>query len=245
MKVLFIINLFIFVWQNKNKNTMKKVLVLMCCVSLYSCGTIDVQGNPAAIQMGAVVGGAVGSVIGGNSDHYNGWALGNLIGTVAGAAIGNALTTPHNTQQSGNNKEYNNDTYSIGSSSDGVLHHESQQQEVINRLPLVIQNIRFVDANHNHAIEPREECKLVFDLYNEGNTALYNVFPRITLSNDRVGVSDPAIIEKMEAGQTLRYTATLYGYSNLRNGTVSITITACQQDGPVGDVHQFSLNTQQ
>jgi hypothetical protein len=236
--------LIIYLYNNKNIDIMKKLLILVFCLSLFSCGTTDVQGNPAAIQMGASIGGAIGSVLGDSMDSHHdgfGWSIGNMIGTIAGAAIGNAATSP----KVDRNNDGDDYSYSRNNQINSREYQEQEQNSVSNTLPIYIEKIRFVDENHNHVIDSRETCKLVFELYNNSSATISDIYPRITLSNDRVGVSDPAIIDKIEGGQRIRYTANLYGYSNLRNGSVTITIAACQQNGPVGDVRQFSLDTQQ
>jgi predicted small secreted protein len=240
-------------WTNKHKleNMKKLFIIVLCCLSLSSCGTTGMQGNPAAIQIGASVGGALGSIIGGSSDDYGGWVIGNMVGTIAGAAIGNAVSTPQNRQQSVSGRSMSDDEedYPVRSSapSRSEVNRNYQQSENLqsnNELPLIIEDIRFVDENRNHIIEPKESCKLVFDMINTSNSTLFNVFPKITVSDNRIGVSNPMIIDKIDANQRIRYTATLYGYSNLRTGRVNITITASQKDGPDGDSHQFSLQTQ-
>lgn len=215
---------------------MKKLaLLIIGCVSLTSCGTY-MQGNPAAISIGASVGGSLGSIIGGSSDDYRGYAIGNIIGTIAGAAVGAAVSTPHNT--TGGSSDNNGERRVVRSRADNNASEEDAA------LPLVIENIRFVDANNDHAIQANEDCKLVFDMYNDGNSVLYNVYPRITVNNSNVGISNPAIIDKLEGGQRLRYTAAVYGYSALREGKADFVVTACQQGGRQGDVHRFTLDTQ-
>lgn len=210
---------------------MKKLaLLVISCVSLASCGTY-MQGNPAAISIGASVGGSLGSIIGGTSDNYRGYAIGNIIGTIAGAAVGAAVSTPHN-----NNGDNDNNNA-------GRVNRDNCPDSNT-RLPLMIENIRFVDDNNDHVIQSGEECKLVFDMCNDGDVVLYNIYPRITISNPDVGVSNPAIIDKLEPGQCLRYTAAVYGKSSLRNGKADFVVIACRQGGCQGDTHRFSLDTQ-
>jgi hypothetical protein len=224
---------------------MKKLVVLLgLSISLYSCGSM--QGNPLAIQIGATTGGMLGSVIGGNMDDYNGWAIGNVIGTIAGAAIGNAITTPKAEQQSADNENNSNSTYD-NSYPEPVNRNSGRTYNMQNddnsSLPLDIENIRFIDENHDKAIGARENCQLIFLLHNTSNATLYNLYPRITLSNRNVGVSAPAVIDRLAPGERVRYTASIYGYSGLRDGSVSVTLAACQQNGGVGEVRQFSLDT--
>lgn len=233
---------------------MKKLLILGLCVSLAGCGTTGMQGNPAAIMVGAQVGGMVGSIIGGSNDNYAGWAIGNILGTVAGAAVGNAVSIPHQSQQQSSapytyqqQQQQQDNSYPEPASSDERNDSRySRQQQNYNTpaLPITIQNIRFVDENNDHVIQAGEFCKLIFELYNAGDQTVNNIYPNIVLSTRRVGVSNPALIQSLKPGQRIRYTASVYGYKSLREGSVDFTVTACQQNGPTGDQRQFTLNTQ-
>lgn len=218
---------------------MKKFLILSLSISLAACGTTGMQGNPGAILVGAQAGGMVGSIIGSSSDSFTGWAIGNVVGTIAGAAIGNAISTPHESQQQDNSYPQ------PATDTDNTSNQEhSIYKDATPFLPVTIQNIRFVDENNDHIIQAGEFCKLIFELYNSGDQVLYNIYPNITVSNPKVGVSKPVLIEKLKPDQRIRYTASVYGYKDLRNGQVSFAITVCQQNGNTGDQRRFTLNTQ-
>lgn len=90
---------------------MKRSLILsVLSISLCSCGT-SMQNNPAAIQIGASVGGVVGSILGENANGYHGWVVGNMLGTVAGAAIGDAVANAESKSQIRNREENNSYSY--------------------------------------------------------------------------------------------------------------------------------------
>lgn len=226
---------------------MKNLLILGFCISLTSCGTTGMQGNPGAIMVGAQVGSVVGSVIGSSSDSFAGWAIGSIAGTVAGAAIGNAISTPHNTDQTYSNSSYQDNTYPEPATSDergGGSSSRNETEYQAPALPVSIQNIRFVDDNNNHIIESGEFCKLIFELVNTSDQIVYNIYPDIRLSSKRVGISNPALIQKLLPGQRMRYTASVYGYSNLKDGTVDFSMAICQQNSSsIGDQKQFTLET--
>ena len=61
---------------------------------LTACSPYGMQGNPAAVQAGAAIGGVLGAIVGDRAGGYNGSQFGALLGTMAGAAVGNAVTTP-------------------------------------------------------------------------------------------------------------------------------------------------------
>jgi hypothetical protein len=203
-------------------------------------------------MVGAQVGGMVGSIIGGSNDSYAGWAIGNIMGTVAGAAIGNAVSTPKQSQQQSTapytyqQQQDNSYPEPVNSNNrdDNSRYDRGQSYNNVAALPVAIQNIRFVDENNDHVIQAGEFCKLIFELHNTGNQTINNIYPNILLSNKRVGVSNPVLIQTLRPGEKMRYTASIYGYSNLRDGSVDFTITASQQNGATGDQRQFTLNTQ-
>lgn len=240
---------------------MKKLLILGLCASLTACGTM--QGNPGAIMVGAQVGNMVGSIIGNSSNDYAGWAISTIAGTIAGAAIGNAISTPkENVEQQQSQSQYSqqpgytnqdnsypepangrdNGNYS---NNNGTYQNNSRTYQNNTALPITIQNIRFVDDNNNHVIGSGEFCKLIFELYNNSDKTVYGIYPEIQVSTKRVGVSNPALIDKILPGQKVRYTASVYGYSNLRDGAADFTVTVRQQNTDyTGDQRQFTLNTQ-
>ncbi len=235
--------------NHTNKVNMKKLLILSLSISLAACGTTGMQGNPGAILVGAQAGGMVGSIIGSSSDSFTGWAIGNVVGTIAGAAIGNAISTPHESQQqSVSPRTYQQQDNSYPETNIDADNSSNQGRSIYKNatpfLPIMIQNIRFVDENNDHIIQAGEFCKLIFELYNSGDQIMYNIYPNITLSNSKVGVSKPVLIEKLRPGQRIRYTASVYGYKDLRDGQVGFAITVCQQNGNTGDQRQFTLQTQ-
>ena len=135
----------------------KVALILLSTLILSGCSSYGMQGNPAAVQAGAAIGGVLGAIVGDRAGGYNASQFGALAGTVAGAAVGNAVTTPR--QDDGAEEEYDN--YAPAYSG---LH---------------VTNLRFIDENRNHTIDAEEDSKLVFDVVNDGDTPAYNVTPII------------------------------------------------------------------
>lgn len=84
----------------------KVALILLSTLILSGCSSYGMQGNPAAVQAGAAIGGVLGAIVGDRAGGYNASQFGALAGTVAGAAVGNAVTTPR--QDDGAEEEYDN-----------------------------------------------------------------------------------------------------------------------------------------
>lgn len=205
---------------------MKKILVLLTlAVSFSSCYTTSMQGSPAAVSAGASIGGVLGSIVGDRAGGWQGSQFGALVGTVAGAAIGNAVTTPRQEK---------------------VVIEESQPAEPYYAPSgLLITNIRFIDDNRNHIIDAEENCKLVFDVINEGDVSAYNVTPIIEEISGikHINISPSAQISYLPQGDRIRYTATIVGGKRLKSGEAVFRVYTTESNGAVSEAHEFSLPT--
>lgn len=209
---------------------MKKLIyvsVLSVAVLCTSCITTSMSGSPAAVSAGASIGGVLGSIVGDRAGGYHGSQFGALIGTVAGAAVGNAVTTPR---------------------------QEQRVVEVIENTPsepyyapsgLQIINLRFIDDNRNHVIDAEEQCKLVFDIVNEGDVSAYNITPVVeeVSGMKHITISPSAQISYLPQGDRVRYTATIAGGKRLKAGEAVFRVYTTESNGAVSDPHEFSLPT--
>lgn len=161
---------------------------------------------------------------GGSAGGYNASQFGALAGTVAGAAVGNAVTTPR--QDDGAEEEYDN--YAPAYSG---LH---------------VTNLRFIDENRNHTIDAEEDSKLVFDVVNDGDTPAYNVTPIIeeVTGMKHILISPAQQIAYMPVGNTIRYTATIRGGRRLKTGEAVFRVYTTESNGAMSRTHEFSLPTQ-
>lgn len=62
----------------------KVALILLSTLILSGCSSYGMQGNPAAVQAGAAIGGVLGAIVGDRAGGYNASQFGALAGTVAG-----------------------------------------------------------------------------------------------------------------------------------------------------------------
>ncbi len=233
---------------------MKKILLSVCIVGLLlsGCASMNSGGGPSAGAMlagasvGGNVGGAIGGIVGSNSNRWNGgWrgsAIGSLVGTVAGAAIGGVVSSEVRKQQQKeaaqqqiqyeDNGYYNQGTYNNSYTSSGAIN------------PLQIENIPFVDANRNRTINPNESSKIIFDIYNDGSEAVYNIVPVVQdLSKSKaITISPSTMIECIQPGAGFRYTATLNAGKKLKPGEITIRVALTSESGVMGDWQEFVLN---
>lgn len=231
---------------------MKKAvfICLSIVILLGGCSPYGMQGNPAAMQAGAAIGGVLGAIVGDRTGGYNGSQFGALIGTVAGAAVGNAVTTPRE-------DTYVVDEYYVKSrpsaprrrnyEEDGRYNESSSYYEDAPPASgLQIMNLRFIDDNRNHVIDAGEESKLVFDIVNNGDVPAYNITPVVEEAGGmkHLLISPSAQIAYMPVGNQIRYTATILGGKKLKAGQADFRVYATESTGAMTEIHEFSLPTQ-
>lgn len=219
---------------------MKKMIgILMIVFLLWGCVSSGMQGNPAAVMVGANVGGLVGGIVGDGIDGYRESLFGSLIGTVSGALIANAVTTP---QQ--------DDSYRV----EEVYGYEPETQwnpsdryhvQPLQHSDLVIQNIRFIDANRNQVIDSNETAKIIFEVMNTGRINMYRVTPVIKELNEmkHLYISPSASIECIPAGDGIRYTANIHTGKKLKNGEALFQIVVLEGDRMSVSSHGFAIPT--
>ena len=213
------------------------VIAASIVVTVGGCSTNRyAQGNPDATLTGAIIGGSVGNAIGGLIGESNrGWhggyrgsAIGTIVGTIAGAAIGHA-TSAAQTQQP--------ERVIV------VEEHSVPQIDIKAMRQVKIRNIRFIDDGRNHIINPRENCKIVFDIVNEGKRTAYHVIPIVEeISGAKhIDISPSIMLEELEAHSGLKYTATLTAGKRLRSGEAAIRVAIADINGELYDTHEFTI----
>ncbi len=201
------------------------ILLLSAVLTLSSCYTTSMQGSPAAVSAGASIGGMLGFVLGERAGGWNGSQFGALVGTVAGAAIGNAVTTPRTERVIVDDKPSTAPYYAPSG--------------------LQITNIRFIDDNRNHTIDAEENCKLVFDILNDGDVSAYNISPIVeeVSGMKHIGISPSVQVSYLPQGDRVRYTASIVGGKRLKTGEAVFRVYTIESNGSVSAAHEFSLPT--
>lgn len=221
---------------------MKKSIIytLAAGLLLTSCGTTN---NAGAIFTGASIGGSMGSAIGGLAgDSHRGWhggyrgsAIGTIVGTLAGAAIGGAISSQkhqdRNEYQPEYAERYRSDVQDIRQSSSSNIDK------------LRIRNIRFIDANRDHAISSEESSQVIFEIMNEGNEPAYSVVPVVKTDNKKLFVSPSVLVEQIGPHNGIKYTAFIKAGKRLSDGSVNIYLTVADDNGREYDYQEFSLPT--
>lgn len=193
---------------------------------LTSCYTATYQ-QSAGTMTGAMIGSSVGSLFGGLADGPRGNWWGTAIGTIAGAAIGNAVNAPRSSARQGIDDETENPVMSAPvARTEGYtsLPQDDGQMDLMQQLD--VRNIKFVDENHDLKLNPEERCKLIFEIHNLGSQTVSSVFPVVYVNSQKkhIFMSQPVRIERIDAGEGLRYTVSIYTDRRLKTGSVGFTI---------------------
>jgi len=217
--------------------------VLALAILCSGCGTNRMAtGDPNAVFAGAAIGGNVGGAIGGLIGESNrGWrggyrgsAIGTIVGTIAGAAIANAATAPKQTE------EY---SYRVERTQPYNPRPEVRSSAIDN---LRIRNIRFIDDSRDHVISSGENCKVVFEIINEGNRTAFNVVPVVaeTTGMKRIYISPSVMIEQIAPHEGVKYTASISAGNRIKTGEINIRVAVADENGQEYDWQEFSLPTQ-
>lgn len=206
---------------------MKKYgVVLILALVLSGCRTSTVQSSDGALT-GAIIGSSVGSLFGGIIDGPRGDWWGTAIGTIAGAAIGNTVHSSGkgaHLRESGGEQSVPADSYSPSDESNPLPQNDTVIPDVTQQLD--VRNIKFVDEDHNLKINPEEHCQLIFEIYNVGTNVVTAITPLVTVDSQKnhIFMSQPVRIERIDVGEGLRYTVSIYSDRKLKSGRVGFNI---------------------
>ncbi len=218
---------------------------LFSALLLSGCATGRV-GTPSGVYAGASIGGTLGNAVGGLIGESNGgWrggyrgsAIGTIVGTIAGAAVGNALTTPRDDSR---DSYYYPETKVEVYSKSNTERNRPYIRESFSHLK--VRNIRFIDDSRTRSINAGENSKVIFEVINEGNDIIYNVVPIVEQLTDMkyIGISPSVMIEKINPGEGIRYTATIYAGPKLKNGEVTLRVAVSDENGSICDPREFTV----
>ena len=209
---------------------------VLAVIAMLFCSCESSQ-QMQGLFMGSSLGGLFGSSIGGVMEGPRGADAGRALGMIIGGAAGAAITAPKHA------KEDTSTSYYGSSSSAGTPSLESAAvPEGYEHLQ--IENLRYVDQNDNRRIDATERSRLIIEVHNTGNVALYNVAPVVECSMPkRIMISPAAIIASIQPGKRVRYTVELYGKKNLRDGKARFSISFASGN-VLYTVRRFELETQ-
>lgn len=108
-----------------------------------------------------------------------------------------------------------------------------------------IKNARFIDDNQDGKIERGEMSKIIFEVYNRGSQALYDVVPTVieTTGNRHVFISPNMHVERLDPGKGIRYTALVKADNKLKNGNAKFCVSVVQGEKSISKVSEFNIPT--
>lgn len=111
---------------------------------------------------------------------------------------------------------------------------------------LTVKNARLVDTNQDNAIAGGELSKVIFEVYNDGDTALYDVVPVVEeiTGNKYIQISPSVHVECLAPGKGIRYTAMVQTNKKLKDGVAEFNIYVLQGGQKISNITQFKVKTQ-
>lgn len=108
-----------------------------------------------------------------------------------------------------------------------------------------IRNARIVDANQDNIISRGELCKVIFEVYNTGQSTLHDIQPTVVeaTGNRHLFISPGMHVEQLQPGAGIRYTAMLKADNRLGDGTVHICLSVVQGENAISKVTEFTVPT--
>lgn len=110
---------------------------------------------------------------------------------------------------------------------------------------LEIVNARFVDDNEDRMLNRNETCKIIFEIVNRSNDAVYDVVPTVieTTKNKHIFISPSIHVEKIGPGKGIRYTAMVKADNRLKDGSACFCVSVIHGDKAISKVHEFNIPT--
>lgn len=112
-------------------------------------------------------------------------------------------------------------------------------------VPLEVRNARFVDDNQDRTLSAGELSKVIFEVYNRSDEAVYDVQPTVveTTGNRQVKISGTIHVERILPGKGIRYTAMVKAGKRLKNGRLTFRVYAVSGNkGIVSNVSEFDIS---
>lgn len=108
-----------------------------------------------------------------------------------------------------------------------------------------IRNARIVDANQDNIISRGELCKVIFEVYNTGQSTLHDIQPTVVEANGNrhLFISPGIHVEQLQPGTGIRYTAMLKADNRLGDCTAHICLSVVQGENAISKVTEFSVPT--
>ena len=245
---------------------MKKILVISACSMLLmtSCGTYTATGAYTGGSFGSIIGSAIGGIAGGP----RGSDIGSLIGMAGGAAVGAAVGSAADKAQQQKYEDYRAarqqraieqrqpqtyQGYNDENGADDRLYgfdenfNSTSTVNVSTALPTIeIRNPRLLDASRDGELSRGEEARMVFEVFNVSSKPAYGVLPTVVevTGNKHIRVSENVLVECIQPGKGIRYTAVIKTDDRLKDGEAVFRIGVRQRNKEISSQsREFRIRT--
>lgn len=245
---------------------MKKILVISACslMLLSSCGTYTATGAYTGGSFGSIIGSAIGGIAGGP----RGSDIGTLIGMAGGAAVGAAVGSAVDKAEQQKYEDYRAarqqraieqrqpqtyQSYNDENGADDRLYgfdenfNSTSTVNVSTALPTIeIRNPRLLDASRDGELSRGEEARMVFEVFNVSSKPAFGVLPTVTevTGNRHIRISENVLVESIQPGKGIRYTAVIKTDDRLKDGEAVIRIGVMQRNKEIpSQSREFRIKT--
>lgn len=225
---------------------MKKLVVLSLGAALLfsSCGTYVETGATTGGWFGSIIGSAIGGIAGGP----RGSDVGTLIGMAGGAVVGAAIGQAAEEAQQKKMEEYQQRRIERGHGSYQPRYEypENRSYDTRDYEVLEIRRPMLMDTNRDQILSRGEEGRVVFEIFNTSTKPVYRITPSVTevTGNKHIEISDNVMIESIEPGKGIRYTALIRADNRLKDGEAVFRIGVFQGNREqVSQTREFRIQT--
>ena len=245
---------------------MKKILVISACslMLLSSCGTYTATGAYTGGSFGSIIGSAIGGIAGGP----RGSDIGTLIGMAGGAAVGAAVGSAVDKAEQQKYEDYRAarqqraieqrqpqtyQSYNDENGADDRLYgfdenfNSTSTVNVSTALPTIeIRNPRLLDASRDGELSRGEEARMVFEVFNVSSKPAFGVLPTVTevTGNRHIRISENVLVESIQPGKGIRYTAVIKTDDRLKDGEAVFRIGVMQRNKEIpSQSREFRIRT--
>ena len=245
---------------------MKKILVISACslMLLSSCGTYTATGAYTGGSFGSIIGSAIGGIAGGP----RGSDIGTLIGMAGGAAVGAAVGSAVDKAEQQKYEDYRAarqqraieqrqpqtyQSYNDENGADDRLYgfdenfNSTSTVNVSTDLPTIeIRNPRLLDASRDGELSRGEEARMVFEVFNVSSKPAFGVLPTVTevTGNRHIRISENVLVESIQPGKGIRYTAVIKTDDRLKDGEAVFRIGVMQRNKEIpSQSREFRIKT--
>ena len=232
---------------------MKKVFfaILGVAVVMSSCSSYNTAaGAYAGGQFGHVIGSAVGGITGGWRGSQWGALICTVGGMAAGAAIGNSIDKKQEAKYEKRvNERMSQHSYDNESGYDPMGRGDDRivfQGNDYVAPALQIRHAGIYESVKDGVLTRGEECKVVFEIFNNTNEVVYDVRPLVedVTGNKHVNISPNLHIENIAPHRGVRYTATILADKKLKDGEILVRVGVAQGRNEItSETRQFTVPT--